>query len=66
MTVTEFRARVVAEILAQARDLAIENGSSLNRAADEYRAYAGVVVGMQRAAGVIEEFLEPEDADGRT
>jgi hypothetical protein len=66
MTITEFRARLLAEVLDQAQALAIENGSSLARTHDERTAYAGMVVGMQRAAGIIDEFNREDDDDGRS
>ena len=67
MTWSTTRQRLVDEVLAQAQAIAIENGSSLERTAEQRLAYAGIVTGMQRAAGIIDEFLrtEGDDDDGR-
>lgn len=67
MTWSTTRQRLMDEVLAQAQAIAIENGSSLERTAEQRLAYAGIVTGMQRAAGIIDEFLrtEGDDDDGR-
>lgn len=67
MTWSTTRQRLMDEVLAQAQAIAIENGSSLERTAEQRLAYAGIVTGMQRAAGIIDEFLrtDGDDDDGR-